>query len=122
MEMAVDAAAPEEACGLVIGSGRTASEIIPIENIHHSPVRYEMNPKQVLDAFLAIEEANLDLIAIYHSHPHGPSYPSPTDIREAYYPDPAQLIWSGESNAWRCAAYLIQGEGFTEIPIQRVPE
>jgi proteasome lid subunit RPN8/RPN11 len=34
------------------------------------------------------------LIAIFHSHPHGPAEPSKTDIERAYYPEVAHLIVS----------------------------
>lgn len=85
---------PEEACGLVAGRDGRAERLYPIENIHHSPVSFEMEPVQQVRAMLAMEAEGLELIAIYHSHPSGPARPSPTDVALAYYPDAVQLILS----------------------------
>ena len=30
------------------------------------------------------------MIGAYHSHPHSPAWPSPSDVAEAYYPE---FIW-----------------------------
>lgn len=95
-EMVAHAAAlyPEEVCGLLAGQGGRASRFYPVENIHHSPIAYEMEPVQQIRAMLDIEAAGLELLAIVHSHPHGPARPSPTDVALAYYPDQVQLILS----------------------------
>jgi proteasome lid subunit RPN8/RPN11 len=95
-EMAAHAAAlyPEEACGLLAGRAGRATRFYPVENVHHSPVAYEMEPVQQIRAMLDIEATRLELLAIYHSHPHGPAHPSPTDVALAFYPDQVQLILS----------------------------
>ena len=89
---------PEEGCGLVggrrSGAGSRAVRLYPVENIHHSPVAFEMDPLQQIRAMLAMEAEGLELIAIYHSHPDGPARPSPTDVANAWYPDAVQLIIS----------------------------
>lgn len=87
---------PEEACGLVGGlvEGPVARAVVfyPIENILHSAVAYEMDPLPQIRAMLDIEAAELELVAICHSHPSGPARPSATDLAQAYYPDSAYLI------------------------------
>ena len=118
MRSAVQAAVPEEACGIVIGAADTAYEIRAIENILHSPNRYQMESKAVLDAFISMEERNLELIAIFHSHPNGPPHPSQTDIAEAYYPDALQIIWYRQSGAWRYAAFKVIDGGYQEVDIK----
>ncbi|MDX1413452.1 MAG: M67 family metallopeptidase [Candidatus Promineifilaceae bacterium] len=90
----VQAFLPEEACGLLAGSNGQITHLYIIENILHSPVTFEMNPQQQLNAMLHIENLGLDLFAAYHSHPGGPSKPSETDISQAYYPDLVQIIIS----------------------------
>ena len=84
----------EEACGLVGGRDGRAVRLYPVENIRHSPVAFEMDPLQQINAMLAMEAEGLELIAIYHSHPDGPARPSATDVANAYYPDAVQLIIS----------------------------
>ena len=85
---------PEEACGLVGGRDGRAVRLYPVENTRHSPVAFEMDPLQQINAMLAMEAEGLELIAIYHSHPDGPARPSATDVANAYYPDAVQLIIS----------------------------
>lgn len=85
---------PEEACGLLAGRNGRATRFFPVENVRHSPVAYEMAPQEQVRAILAIEAQGLELLAIYHSHPTGPAFPSTTDISQAYYPEQAYLILS----------------------------
>ena len=77
-----------------VGADGEADVVTIIENILQSPVAYEMDPRQQLEAMLHIEDSGLDLMAAYHSHPHGPSRPSATDLAQAYYPDLPQIIIS----------------------------
>lgn len=90
----VDSVYPEEGCGLVAGRGGVATAVYPIENILHSQTTYEMAPLPQIETMLAIEAGGDDLCAIYHSHPHSPAYPSPTDVAQAYYPETIYLIVS----------------------------
>jgi proteasome lid subunit RPN8/RPN11 len=41
---------------------------------------------------MAIEDAGLDLGAIYHSHTRSAPYPSQTDINLAFYPESLYVI------------------------------
>ncbi|MEC4683630.1 MAG: M67 family metallopeptidase [Nitrospirota bacterium] len=84
---------PEEACGLV-GSAPSGhpSLIIPITNSLHSPVRYQMDTREQFDGMKRLRKEGLILWAIFHSHPMSEAYPSPTDLRLAFYPDCYYLI------------------------------
>ena len=85
---------PEEACGLLAGCDGRATRFYPVENVRHSPVEYEMEPRALVQSMLSIEAQGLELLAIYHSHPTGPAFPSTTDLAQAYYPDQAYVILS----------------------------
>ena len=85
---------PEEGCGLVGGVAGCSEQVIPVENRLHSPVAYEMEPLAQIRAMLALEAAGQELVAIFHSHPNGPLYPSPSDVAQAYYPETMQIIVS----------------------------
>jgi proteasome lid subunit RPN8/RPN11 len=111
------AALPEETCGLVAGQLGRAVRLYPIENMRHSPVAYEMEPLQQIQAMLAIENDGLELLAIYHSHPDGPARPSPTDVALAYYPEQAQLIISLAGAATTVRAYRIADGLVEEIAV-----
>ena len=71
-----------------------ASRIFPLENSAASPVFYKPDSKQMIAALGDIDDEGLDLVAIYHSHVASAPYPSPTDIREAHYPDSVFVIVS----------------------------
>lgn len=116
---------PEEACGLIggiVADGRgRAVCLFPVENMLHSPVAYEMEPLQQIEAMLEIENAGLELMAIYHSHPAGPSRPSHSDIAQAYYPDAAAIIVSlAEPGHPAFSAFMIADGRVRVIPVKRV--
>ena len=107
--------APEEACGLVGGRGNRAAMVLTLTNALHSPVRFQLAPQEHLDAFLWLENEGLDLLAVYHSHPHGPATPSPTDLAEYAYPDAVALIWARQAQEWGCRGFLIREGQAREI-------
>lgn len=108
MRAHVDEAAPEEACGLLGGLGGTVMAVFPVENADHSPVRFRMEPHAQVRLMMEIERRGWELLGIYHSHPAGPGAPSPTDIREAYYPEAIHVIWSrAGGEGWTPRAFEI---------------
>lgn len=112
---------PLEACGLLAGLEGTAHRLYAVENRLSSPVAYEMDPVQQLQALLDLEEAGLQLLAIYHSHPTGPQTPSPTDIALAYYPGVAHIIVSlRELQAPVARAFMIEEGRFDEVTLEIV--
>jgi proteasome lid subunit RPN8/RPN11 len=80
---------PNEACGLLSGSLATgrADRYHPARNAEASPYVYTVHPDDLVRIVIGIEDAGDDLIAIFHSHTHTPAVPSPTNRREARYPD-----------------------------------
>lgn len=110
--------APEEACGLVAGEGNQAQIIFPITNILHDRFRFRMAPDEQLDAFIRAEAEGLEIIAIYHSHPHGIDHPSATDVAELTFPGIVYIIWYQSDVEWQCCAYLMQIEAeINELPV-----
>ena len=69
------AGAPLEVCGLLAGINEKSQAVFPIRNEEGSSMRYRMDPKEQLQAFLAIERAGWETMAIYHSHPADPPRP-----------------------------------------------
>lgn len=108
---------PMESCGIVAGRGGHSEKIYCITNILNSPIRFRMSPEEQLHAFNDIDNLDLELIAIYHSHPKGPSGPSPTDISEYYYPGTISLIWSYTDHNWVCRGYRIERDLLEEVSI-----
>jgi proteasome lid subunit RPN8/RPN11 len=78
-----------------------------------------MDPEDQLKAFYWLEEHGLDLLAIFHSHPSGPSHPSATDLAEFAYPGVLYLIWSPGIHGpdWQLHAFRLEGRTYTIIDI-----
>lgn len=101
---------PEEACGLLGGQGETVSVVIPVTNSLHSPVRFRMDPAELLRALEWLDTEGLDLVGIFHSHPHGPATPSEIDLQEFAYPESLMLIVSSVGKAWQLRVFEINIE------------
>jgi [CysO sulfur-carrier protein]-S-L-cysteine hydrolase len=114
--------APLEACGLVAGRDNRSLKVFTISNSLQSPIRFKLDPQEQLTALLSMEEYGWDLLAIYHSHPAGPPYPSPTDISESAYPEAVNLIWYPHKGDWSCRGYSIQASAVTEILLDMIEE
>ena len=86
---------PEEACGVLAGDGDgTVRRVFPMENAEHSQTFYLMDSQEQFRVFDEIERGALELVAIFHSHPHSPAFPSARDRELAFYPDAVYLIVS----------------------------
>jgi [CysO sulfur-carrier protein]-S-L-cysteine hydrolase len=87
---------PDEGCGLLGGANDEVSRHYPTPNVEpeNKYKRYLIDPKAQYDAEAELDDAGLELVAIYHSHTHTPAYPSPTDVRTAYYPDSYYVLVS----------------------------
>src|SRR6267143_868215 len=90
---------PKEACGLIAGPrpapatrGGEGRRFIPMANVAQSPAEYEMDPADLIKILRDLRNAGEDLVAIYHSHPHGPPRLSSMDVERAYYPGAAHLV------------------------------
>ncbi len=96
--------APNEACGLIVGDraaedGGRALRWIPTRNALASPYRYEIDPEDLLRATIETDDAGEVIWGIVHSHVASPARPSPTDLRQALYPDALYLLVSLDSAA-----------------------
>jgi proteasome lid subunit RPN8/RPN11 len=86
------AEAPNECCGMVATRDGKAVKVYPALNAAASPLRYEMDGAEQYRIQMAIDDAGLDLGAIYHSHTRSEPVPSQTDINLAFYPDALYII------------------------------
>lgn len=105
----------EEVCGLLGGQNGTAQVLIPVENELHRGDAYRMEPQALVNGLFLLEKQGLDLLAICHSHPTGPAFPSTRDVVEFAYPGVLTLIWSPNEESWRLDAFWIEGNGFLEV-------
>ena len=75
--------APNECCGMVGSSDGRAVHVYRAVNAESSPLRFRIDPEEQLELHNEIEEAGLELGAIYHSHTRTEPRPSQTDINFA---------------------------------------
>jgi proteasome lid subunit RPN8/RPN11 len=85
---------PDEACGILSGTGSRVTRFFPAVNGDPSPFRYSIESRDLLRIVTEIEDADEDILAIYHSHTQSPAFPSRTDLDLAFWPDAAYLIVS----------------------------
>ena len=70
-------------------------------NAAASPLRYEIDGHGAVPIQTAIEDAGLELGAIYHSHTRSAPLPSQTDINLAFYPEALYVIVGRRRTATR---------------------
>jgi proteasome lid subunit RPN8/RPN11 len=84
-----------ERCGLLAGCEGVITRVLHAHNIAVDPTtQYEIAAAELFHLMREIRGAGLQLLGIYHSHPHGANEPSRTDVQRAYYPDAAYFIIS----------------------------
>lgn len=113
-----EACMPEEACGILAGRDDRCVSVIPLSNVLHSGTAYAVAPEELFAAFTTLEKNAWELLAIFHSHPHGEARPSPTDIADAHYPCSAYLILAREDGEWMGRAFGIRDGEVREIPLR----
>lgn len=112
--------APIECCGVIaMADGNRAARVHRAVNVAASPLRFEVDGRELLHMIEAIEDDGYELGAIYHSHTRTAPYPSQTDINfAANWPDVEWMIVGlagGEGPEVR--SYLIDGAEVEEVAI-----
>lgn len=110
--------APLECCGILAGKGRTVRRVYEMRNADESKTTYLMAPEDQLEVFREIEKERLDMVAIYHSHPHTIPFPSQRDVRLAFYPDIAYVIISLKEGRTSVKGFRIGKEAISIEPIR----
>jgi proteasome lid subunit RPN8/RPN11 len=96
---------PNECCGVVAVRDGRAVAVYEATNVQASPLRFQVDPLEVLRIDNAIEAEGNTLGAIYHSHTRSEPYPSQTDI--------------GFAESWPGVEWLIVGLRRDEDPTIR---
>jgi proteasome lid subunit RPN8/RPN11 len=115
---------PNECCGMLGGRDGTAERVYRAANTEGSPFMYVMDPREQMRIMDDIDDAGLDLLAVYHSHTRSAAYPSRTDVELAFFPQTLYLIVSladraqPEIRAFRLRRDLPLEEAVTEEPVE----
>jgi [CysO sulfur-carrier protein]-S-L-cysteine hydrolase len=86
--------APNECCGIIAGSEGRAVKLYRAKNAEASPYRYNVEPRDLFRIYRECEANGWDFLAIYHSHTASEAYPSPTDVRLAFWPEAYYVLVS----------------------------
>ena len=103
---------PNEMCGVIVGDRPAAHGGQPLRwvatrNPAASPLRYEIDPDELLRLTIETDEADEAFWAIAHSHTHSPARPSLTDVGLAFYPDALYILVSLAEDQPAVAAWRI---------------
>lgn len=89
-----ETAAPIEACGYLAGRHGVVHRHYPMTNVDRSATHFSFDIEEQFRVMRAVREQELQMIAVYHSHPVTPARPSAEDVRLAYDPDIIHVIIS----------------------------
>jgi [CysO sulfur-carrier protein]-S-L-cysteine hydrolase len=122
MQAHAQGAPDHERCGLLAGRDGVIARVLHAHNIAGDPAtQYEIAPTELFQLMREIRSAGLQLLGIYHSHPHGANEPSRTDLQRAYYPDAVYFIISPQPDAEKpVRAFSIRDGSASELQISVV--
>jgi proteasome lid subunit RPN8/RPN11 len=110
---------PNECCGIVSTSDGTAVRVYRAINAVPSPVRFEIDPRDLIRIHTDIESSGLEMGSMYHSHVKSPAYPSQTDVNFAQnWPGVVWLIVSlADPEVPDLRGFHITGPEIQEVPL-----
>ncbi len=86
--------APNECCGVLAGRDGRVLKLYRATNAEHSRYRYEVDSQELFRIHRECEESGWQFLGIYHSHTASEAYPSPTDVRLAFWPESLYFLVS----------------------------
>jgi proteasome lid subunit RPN8/RPN11 len=111
---------PAQAGGADGAAAARATKVHRAENIAASPLKFEVDGRELLGLIGAIEEDGSELGAIYHSHTRTAPKPSQTDINfAANWPGVEWIIVGlAEGEAPEVRSYLIENGKVREVALE----
>ena len=113
--------APNECCGMIASRNGEAVAVHRARNKAASPLRYEIDGMEQYKIQSAIDDAGLELGAIYHSHTRSAPEPSQTDINLAFYPEALYVIVGLEHDEPDVRAWSIVDGQVSPAALEVVP-
>jgi len=110
--------APNECCGLLVGSPGRVERAVRARNLEASPRRYRVDPEDHFAAIRSARSAGESVLGVYHSHPTSPPTPSPSDLDGATYLELLYLIVrpGGPGREPDVRAYRLESAGAIDAP------
>ena len=120
---------PHECCGFLIGTFADDGLVNQVRSAANQNTeradRFVISPQEYAQVQFAADDAELDIIGIYHSHPDWPAIPSQTDMESAFE-EVYYLITSVHegmplnTNIWRLADEGLRR--YEQVPLEIVDE
>lgn len=112
------AGAPREACGALVGR-RDGERLVVREarrgrNLAERPDRFELDPGELVSWELAAAVRGDELVAIWHSHPHGPAELSGLDQRARLGGWAQVVVAPGAAESWQLGWYAFEDGAWRE--------
>jgi len=87
---------PDEACGVITGPAGSDEPVTFVEmvNADRSPTFFRFDPMEQLRLYQAMDDADEEIVVVYHSHTATEAYPSRTDIAYAAEPQAHYVLVS----------------------------
>ena len=112
--------APIEMCGYLAARNGVISKQYKMTNVDNSEEHFAFDPKEQFAAVKDARASELELSAVYHSHPATPARPSQEDIRLAYDPSISYVIISLAGKQPDVRSFKIKDAQFTREDIEIV--
>jgi [CysO sulfur-carrier protein]-S-L-cysteine hydrolase len=112
--------APDECCGIIGTRDGEGVALHRATNIHHSPLKYEIGSDELYRISMALDDDDLEVGVIYHSHTRSDPYPSQTDVNLARYPDAVYVIVGLAKGEAEVRAYRIRDGDIADATLEVV--
>ncbi|MGQ0606719.1 MAG: Mov34/MPN/PAD-1 family protein [Candidatus Nitrosotenuis sp.] len=103
---------PAESCALLFGNKNvntsTVKEIFLTKNVENSPVNFTISNEELLLGYQEAEKKGLEVVGIFHSHPHSEATPSLTDKKFMTINPVIWVIFSNKEN--QINAFVLESE------------
>lgn len=103
---------PNESCALLFGNEKDGtfevSDVFLAENQDDSPINFTISNEDLLKGYQEADARGLDVIGIFHSHPHSEARPSSTDRKFMEVNPVAWLIFSNKLD--QLNAYVLESD------------
>ena len=111
--------APDECCGLLLGTPACVTAAFPTRNASPEPHRrYEIAAEDHFAGLRQSRAAGVDVVGAYHSHPRSAAVPSGTD-REQAFANFVFVIVGLLNHEAEIRAWCLENGNFVEVPIVR---
>jgi len=110
--------APIEACGYLAGNNNIVARRYPMHNVDQSNEHFTLDPAEQFKVIKETRAEDLEILAVYHTHPETPARPSEEDIKLAYDPNIIYVIASLKDDNNTIKAFKINNGNVTEQELE----